>query len=79
MNRSWRISVIATLLFLVVLLPAAVTFYTDWLWFGETGHQDVFLRTLTAQGGLGVAAAVVAFAVLLFNVRMAMGRSPSGS
>jgi uncharacterized membrane protein (UPF0182 family) len=69
MNRSWRISVIATFLFLVVLLPAAVTFYTDWLWFGETGHQDVFLRTLTAQGGLGVAAA---FGVLLINVRMAL-------
>jgi uncharacterized membrane protein (UPF0182 family) len=72
MNRSWRMSVIATFVFLVVLLPAAVTFYTDWLWFGETGHQDVFLRTLTAQGGLGVAAAVAAFGVLLINVRMAL-------
>jgi uncharacterized membrane protein (UPF0182 family) len=72
MKRSWRIPITGTFLFLVMVLPATVTFYTDWLWFGETGYQAVFVRKLTAQGVLGVAAAVVAFCVLLFNVRIAM-------
>ena len=57
---------------LAIILPAAVTFYTDWLWFGEMGYQDVFVRTLTAQGTLGVAAMAVAFGVLLVNLRIAM-------
>jgi uncharacterized membrane protein (UPF0182 family) len=72
MKRSWPLSAIAAFLLLAVFLPAAVTFYTDWLWFGETGYQAVFLRTLTAQGLLGVAAAIVVFVVLLFNVRIAL-------
>jgi uncharacterized membrane protein (UPF0182 family) len=72
MKRSSPVALIGASLLLMVFLPAAVTFYTDWLWFGETGYQAVFVRTLTARGLLGVAAAVVAFLVLLFNVRMAM-------
>ena len=57
MTRNWRILVIGAFVIVVVGLPAAVTFYTDWLWFGETGYQDVFVRKLTAQGALGAAAA----------------------
>jgi uncharacterized membrane protein (UPF0182 family) len=72
MKRRWRIPVIGILILLVVIVPATVTFYTDWLWFGETGYQDVFVRTLTAQGMLGGAAGVVAFCVLLFSLRIAM-------
>ena len=53
MKRSWRIPLIGAFLMLAIVLPAAVTFYTDWLWFGETGYQEVFVRRLTAQGALG--------------------------
>jgi uncharacterized membrane protein (UPF0182 family) len=63
--------VVAALL-VVVALPAAITFYTDWLWFGETGYQSVFLRRLTAQSQLAAAAMALAFAVLYLNVRLAM-------
>jgi uncharacterized protein len=73
MKRSWPLALIGAFLIFVVFLPAVVTFYTDWLWFGETGYQAVFVRTLTTRGLLGVAAAIVAFVVLLFNVRIAMG------
>ena len=52
MTRNWRILVIGAFLIVVVGLPAAVTFYIDWLWFGETGYQDVFLRKITTQGAL---------------------------
>ena len=38
--------VAALLLFIV---PTAVGFYTDWLWFRELGYEGVFLRSLNAQ------------------------------
>jgi uncharacterized protein len=72
MKRRWRISGLGAFFALAVVLPAAVTFYTDWLWFGETGYQEVFVRMLTAQGLLGGAAALAAFSFLLFNLRIAM-------
>ena len=35
--------------FLLFVVPSAVGFYTDWLWFRELGYEGVFLRTLNAQ------------------------------
>ena len=60
-------------LLLLVALPSFAQLYTEWLWFGETGYQAVFLKSLTTRGllGLGVFAAV--FAVLLGNLRFAIG------
>ena len=72
MTRRWRTPLFVALVLLAIVLPAAVRFYTDWLWFGETGYQDVFLTTLAAQGTLGGAAMAVAFGVLLLNLRIAM-------
>ena len=72
MSPSRRIFVFGAIVVLVVALPAAFTFYTDWLWFGEMGYQDVFVRKLTAQGTLGGAAMALAFGVLLLNLRLAM-------
>ena len=50
MTRSWRIPLFAALALLAIVVPAAVTFYTDWLWFGETGYQDVFLTNARGAG-----------------------------
>jgi len=58
-------------LVLLVLAPTLVTLYTDWLWFGEVGYEEVFLRTLAAETTLGGIVLVVAFAVLYLNVRLA--------
>jgi uncharacterized protein len=52
----------------ILVVPALAEFYTDWLWFGETGYQQVFLRELTARAWLGGVAAVVAFAFLFANL-----------
>jgi uncharacterized membrane protein (UPF0182 family) len=64
------------LLFIVALLalsvPAGVEFYTDWLWFGETGYQGLFLRKLTFQLLVGGAAAALAFGALFINMRWAL-------
>ena len=62
----------AALLLAVIVLPAAVTFYTDWLWFGETGYRQVFVGTLAAQSQLGAAAMGLAFVMLFANVLLAL-------
>ncbi len=66
-----RVLIVAIAL-LAVFVPAAVEFSTDWLWFGETGYQRVFLRMLTSRAALGAAAIALAFVVLLLNMRLPM-------
>jgi uncharacterized protein len=61
---------------LFFLLPSSIEFYTDWLWFGETGYQSVFLRVLTTQFLLGALGFALVFAVLLANLRLAMRAAP---
>ena len=56
---------------LFVLLPSFATLYTDWLWFLEVGHEQVFMKTLNSRLLLGAAAFVMAFGVLYVNIRIA--------
>ncbi|MEO7773213.1 MAG: UPF0182 family protein [Steroidobacteraceae bacterium] len=56
---------------LSLLLPAFATVYTDWLWFLEVGHEQIFLRTLNTRIGLGAATFVVVFGVLFLNIHIA--------
>lgn len=77
MTRRSRRSIVIAPALLVLLGPAAIELYTDWLWFGETGYQTTFLRILMSRSVLGIAAAALAFLVLLLNMRFAMrGFSP---
>src|SRR5688572_17362106 len=52
--------------------PSLVRFYTDWLWFGEIGYQNVYTTILRSQGTLFTIAFAVAFAFLAFNLRHAL-------
>lgn len=56
---------------LLLAVPSAAVFYTDWLWFQELGYQSVFLRTYQAKATLFVATFVVAFLFLFGNLRLA--------
>ena len=65
------------LLFAVLALtffagPTLVGYYTDWLWFGQVGYQQLFLTMLRAQAALFVIAFVVAAAWLAANFRLAL-------
>ena len=62
--------IVAGLVF--VVLPQFVNVYTDWLWFGETGYQDVFLLSLSSQ--LSVGFIVFGFSALLLfgNLQIAL-------
>ena len=65
-------------LLLLITLPNLAGLYTDWLWFGETGYQGVFLKSLTTKALLGIVVFVAAFVVLLSNFRLAL-RGPTRS
>ena len=56
---------------LLFVLPSAVSFYTDWLWFGELGYEGVFLRRLNAQGLVFLATFAPVFLFLYYNLRFA--------
>ncbi len=72
MNGNRRLVLLAALGTLLLGLPALVGFYSDWLWFGETGYRAVFLRSLLAKSITGGVGMVVAFAVLWINLRLAL-------
>jgi uncharacterized membrane protein (UPF0182 family) len=72
MARSRRGRLIVVVALFALVIPSIVEFYTDWLWFGETGYQSVFLRKLTVQMALGAVAGALAFGALFINVRVAL-------
>jgi uncharacterized protein len=72
MRKPGRLIAVAIALLLFMAGPSAVTFYTDWLWFGEVGYERVFSTMLRAQGTLFTAAFLVSFAWLLANLRVAL-------
>jgi uncharacterized membrane protein (UPF0182 family) len=56
---------------LLLILPTAVDYYTDWLWFGELGYGSVFVRTLNAQSVVFAATFAAVFAFLYVNFAIA--------
>ena len=49
---------------LLFVVPSAVSYYTDWLWFQELGYEGIFLRTLNAQVVVFAATFAVVFLFL---------------
>jgi uncharacterized protein len=70
--RVSRLPIIGAFLFLLLFLPALIHFYTDWLWFGETGYQQIFLRSVTSKVLLGSVIFVAAFGLLFGNLWLAL-------
>ena len=73
MTARLRPLLIFALVLLTFVLPGTVSFYTDWLWFGETGYQAVYARTLYTQSLLVVVTTLVAMVVLVATLRVALG------
>ena len=72
MQRA-RPLILLAVLALIILVPALVKFYTDWLWFVQMEYEQVFLRALTARAALGSIVFVLAFGVLAVNFYLAQG------
>jgi uncharacterized membrane protein (UPF0182 family) len=76
MRLPVRVLVLAVAALLAFVLPNAVELATDWWWFEEVGHRQVFSATLTLQAGLGLATLIVALAWLVAHVRIAARTLP---
>ena len=63
-------ALIAILLF--VALPSLADLYTEWLWFGEVGYQNVFLKSLVTKGLVGSIAFALALFFMYTNLRSAV-------
>ncbi len=62
---SLRSIIVLVLIGLVVFVgPWLVTLYTDWLWFGEVGYEQVFLRTCRPAPRSAASCSCSRFAVL---------------
>ena len=71
-----RLSIALLALVLLISLPSFAEIYTEWLWFGESGFQPLFLKSLVTKGLLGVAVFIVTFGFLSANLRLAL-RGPN--
>ena len=78
MRLPLRFIIIVVLALLFLGGPSLVRFYTDFLWFGEVGYQDVFLTIVRSQASLFTITFVVAVLWLVFNLRLALGSMREG-
>ena len=67
-----RLVVALIALLALVALPSFAEIYTEWLWFGETGYQSVFLKSLTTRGLVGAGVFAIAFAIIFWSLRRAV-------
>src|SRR5256712_6926328 len=71
MNRPQPILVLLLALLALSLVAQIVPLYTDWLWFGEVGYADVFVKPLSLRGSLFAAMAVGVLVFLYANLTFA--------
>jgi len=71
-----RVPLIALAAVIVFGVPSIVQVYTDWLWFGETGYQQVFLRILGAKSLLGFLVFALTWAFVALNLLIALRAAP---
>lgn len=71
----------AVIIFVIIIFGSAlVRLYTDWLWFEEINHAELFLTPIKAKLALGVIVGLAAFVLLYINVLIASrGTSPERS
>src|ERR1051325_7627779 len=71
-RRPVRALVLVGLALLFFGGPSLVRFYTDWLWFGEVGYQQVFSKIVRSEASLFTMAFVVSVLWLVANFRIAL-------
>ena len=71
MTSLLRLPVIMVAALVLLVVPSALQLATEWMWFGETGYQSIFVRSLTAQWLAGLVGFGTAFIVLAGTWRLA--------
>ena len=74
MNRLKITKLFVIIVFFVVFifLPGIVGFITDWWWFSEVGHTQIFIKSLIAKITLFSAAGFFAAVFLLASLFLAL-------
>jgi uncharacterized membrane protein (UPF0182 family) len=72
MPRFLRLRILILPVIMLVMVPSFAEFYTDWLWFQEVGYEQVFLRSISAQGTVGALTGLATFVLLVLNLRLAL-------
>jgi uncharacterized membrane protein (UPF0182 family) len=71
-------TVVALVIVVLLLTSGAIAeFYTDALWYQDLGQSGVFWRTLGWEWAAGIAGAVLFFALLYANLRIARSMTPA--
>ncbi len=70
---SIRLALVIVAALVLFVVPSVVSFYTDWLWFGDVGYRQVFSKELATKGFLLVAVFAASFAWLYANLLVALG------
>ncbi|BCG47008.1 UPF0182 protein AF1421 [Citrifermentans bremense] len=71
MLKQKSMLVLLALLFLLPFAGYLLNFYSDWLFFNETGYASVFITTMYAQSIAGLLFGLLLFAFLQLNLRYA--------
>jgi uncharacterized membrane protein (UPF0182 family) len=71
-QRARLLIVIALVLLVFAVMPFVASRLADWLWYIDLGFERVFLTKIAAQWTLGIVAGLVAFGIILANVRAAL-------
>jgi len=67
-----RIILLVVLAIIFFGSSSLVRFYTDWLWFGEVGYQQVFTTIVRSEASLFTVAFVASVLWLVLNLRIAL-------
>ena len=69
---SIRLILVLSALLLFLGIPASAQLYSEWLWFGSTGYQEIFLTSLGTKILVGSVVFLTAFAFLLGNFHLGL-------
>jgi uncharacterized membrane protein (UPF0182 family) len=75
-QRAGQLVIGIAIVVLVLVGPALLSGYVDWLWFGELGQRRVFWSILGARVGLGLAFGLALALLAYVNVAIARRNSP---
>jgi uncharacterized membrane protein (UPF0182 family) len=78
MRRPFRFVVLGVLVLVFLGGPSLLRFYTDWLWFGEVGYQQVFTTIVRSEASLFTFVFVISVIWLVFNLRLGLGSVGEG-
>ena len=71
MLKNRMILIVVAIAVIFPFIGYLLNFYTDWLFFNETGFTSVFMTTIYAQTGAGLLFGVLLFAFLQVNLHFA--------